>query len=296
MTVSIVKDWEGSMMRQTPGSKGVWDGVTFTHGNSIWADVVVILNSPPSNLFGFYRRGGKWLMSQEPPHESYRWQTKSYKSFDKIFTFWDKSDFPTHCIINTQTCLPWHVNKSYDELSALHSSELQKKDEVSWVTSNLNIRPGHEIRLKFIEFLNSQGFRFHLFGRGFEPILDKFDGIAPYKYSIAIENFSCNDYWTEKIADCFLSWTMPVYFGCMNITKYFPEQSILSVNPYEPKQSLDKIRSSIENNLWEQNLPYIAEARNLILNKYQFFPAITEKIRTYKIANASRGISFVKKP
>ncbi len=295
MKVCIVKDWEGDMMRQTPGGKGKWEGVTFVNGNSCFADVVVVLNSFPKNIFGFYREGGKWLMSQEPPHESYRWQMKAYPFFDKIFTFWRSEDLADKNIVNTQTSLPWHVNKTYDELMSLNYESLNKRNQASWITSNLNIRPGHELRLTFMDFLQRENFNFDLFGRGFKPIDDKFDGIAPYKYSIAIENFVCNDYWTEKIADCFLSWTMPIYYGCKNITKYFPEQSMILIDPRRPAYSLQKIKEEIANGAWENRIKLISESRQLILNRYQFFPAIVEKINFYKIRKSSRKLSVILK-
>jgi hypothetical protein len=293
--VSIIKDWEGDLMRQTPQGKGIWDGIKFISGNSMTADVVVVLNSTPVDFFGFYRKGGKWLMSQEPPHESYRWQTRGYRYFDKLFTFWMPSEFPESNIINEQTCLPWHVNRSYDELIALRSDALVKQDKISWITSNLNSRPGHELRLGFMDFLRKQGFQFDLFGRGFDPIVDKFDGLAPYKYSIAIENYSCNDYWTEKIADCFLSWSMPIYFGCSNITRYFPRDSMILVDPRDPAGALQIIQDAIDGNLWQKRLSQIEEARNLILNKYQFFPAIAKRIRGCEVGAAGRTFSIIKK-
>jgi hypothetical protein len=282
MKVRIVKDWdEPDFFRQTPGGKGLWGGISFTDKNDFICDILVVLNSSNKNLFTFCRKGGRWLMSQEPPHPFYLWQTKAYKYFDVLYTFWDKKKFSQYNIIHTQTCLPWHIRKSYDELTGLVVTQnfSGKKDEVSWVTSNLNKRPGHALRLGFIDYLHQHKFLFHLYGRGFQPIEDKFDAIFPNKYSIAIENFSCDDYWTEKIADCFLSWTMPVYFGCTNIKNYFPEQSMILIDPNRPEEALRIINNALSRDAWRQNLEYIKEARELILNKYQFFPSIAEKIK-----------------
>lgn len=296
MKVSIIKDWnDPDIFRQTPGNSGVWDNVQFINGNSMFADIVVVLNVPPKNIFGFFREGGSWLMSQEPPHDFYRWQTESFKDFDKVFTFWDKDEFPRANIVHLQTCLPWHVEKSYDELVKLKVDDISvKRNEVSWITSSLNTRPGHTIRLEFLEFLKNQGFEFSLFGRGFQPIKDKFEGIAPFKYSIAIENFSCNDYWTEKIADCFLSWTMPIYFGCKNITDYFPKDSIISIDPRKPGEALEIIKKAMSDNAWEKNLRQIQVARELILNEYQFFPAVAKRIKECQLGN--RRLHFINKP
>lgn len=283
------------MMRQTPGGLGVWDGIKFTHEYSRLADVVIVLNALPSRILGLHRKGGLWLMSQEPPHDFYRWQTEYFPFFDQVVSFWPPNEFPGINIVNYQTSLPWHVNRSYDELCSLGPFDLDKQDAVSWITSNLNTRPGHSLRLEFMQFLHDRNFSFDLFGRGFVPIEDKFDGIAPYKYSIAVENYACNDYWTEKIADCYLSWTMPIYYGCSNILEYFPERSMLRIDPRHPEVALRKIEEAVSGNLWNECIPFIAEARQLILDKYQFFPAIAERIKTAGLARAPRKISSVKK-
>ena len=290
MKVRIVKDWDKpNFFRQTPGGKGVWNDVEFTDKPIFNCDVLITLNEVNKNLLIRSLKGGRWLMSQEPPHQFYFSQTRAYKYYDRLYTFWDKKKFPQFNIINTQTSLPWHVGKSYDELVNLGINNLsEKKDEISWVTSNLNKRPGHSLRLSFMDYMQKQKFPFHLYGRGFQAIDDKFDAIFPCKYSIAIENFSCNDYWTEKIADCFLSWTMPIYFGCTNIKNYFPEGSMIFIDPNNPAEAIKIISEAINTNLWKKNIEHIKEARELVLNKYQFFPSIAEKIKQSNLGNSKR--------
>ena len=106
---------------------------------------------------------------------------------------------------------------------------------------------------------------FDLFGRGFTPLADKWDGLAPYRYSIAVENYRGPDYWTEKIADCFLSWTMPIYYGCTNITDYFPPEAMVLIDIDDIEEAVDKIREAIAQDLWRKNLDAIEYARKLVL-------------------------------
>ena len=42
-----------------------------------------------------------------------------------------------------------------------------------------------------------------------------------YQYSIAIENSRQTHYFTEKLLDCLLTKTIPIYYGCPNIAEYF---------------------------------------------------------------------------
>jgi hypothetical protein len=149
--------------------------------------------------------------------------------------------------------------------------------------------------MSFKDYLLQENINFDLWGRGFTTIEDKFDGLYPYKYSIAIENYSCHDYWTEKIADSFLSWTMPIYYGAKNITKYFPKESMILIDPNNKEKSLDIIKDSIANNLFEERIDYIQEARNLILNEYQFFPAVTQLIRNSSINLLDKKWHFIPK-
>ncbi|MDQ3046993.1 MAG: glycosyltransferase family 10, partial [Bacteroidota bacterium] len=191
MLVRIVKDWRfPDILRQTPGNTGVWENVTFTEDKAAEVDLLVVLNAP--NYSFTVKCSEKWLLSQESPIDFYTWHKRSFPHFDKVFSFWNEPG-----ILHDQTSLPWHINKSYDELLALSESDLGgKKNELSWVTSNYTNKPGHVLRMSLLSYLQEKGLQFDLFGKGFNPIDDKFNGIFPYKYSLAIENYSCNDYWT----------------------------------------------------------------------------------------------------
>jgi hypothetical protein len=296
MLVRIVKDWDSpNIFRQTPGYSRMWEGIEFTERNVCKCDLLIVLNAPRKNLLIKVPEKAKWLFSQESPIDLYHWHTHSFKHFDKIFTFWNER-FSDN-IIHAQTALPWHINKSYDELLNLTKEEAMKnkKKDLSWITSNAKDKEGHILRMSFKDYLLHENINFDLWGRGFTTIEDKFDGLYPYKYSIAIENYSCHDYWTEKIADCFLSWTMPIYYGAKNITKYFPKESMILIDPNNKEKALEIIKDSIANNLFEERIDYIQEARNLILNEYQFFPFVTQLIKDSNINLSNKKWSFIPK-
>jgi len=50
------------------------------------------------------------------------------------------------------------------------------------------------------------------------------------QFGIAIENFSHRGYFSEKILDCFLLRTIPIYWGCSNIYDFFNTNGIVRVN------------------------------------------------------------------
>jgi hypothetical protein len=84
--------------------------------------------------------------------------------------------------------------------------------------------------------------------KGENPIENKWDGLKAYKYSIAIENSAHLHYFTEKIMDCFLALSMPIYWGCPNILDYFPEKAIILIDINDFTGAITRIEQAIEEN------------------------------------------------
>jgi hypothetical protein len=70
-----------------------------------------------------------------------------------------------------------------------------------------------------------------------------FDG---YQYSIVIENSREINYFSEKLLDCLLTKTVPIYFGCPNISDYFDTEGwiLLTSSSFAEleAEALEKIR------------------------------------------------------
>ena len=76
-------------------------------------------------------------------------------------------------------------------------------------------------------------------------------------FHIAVENTKHNNYFTEKIIDAFLTKTLPIYWGCPNIDKYFNKDGILTfeteeelfniVNNLTPEFYFSKLETIIKN-------------------------------------------------
>lgn len=63
------------------------------------------------------------------------------------------------------------------------------------------------------------------------------DIYANYKYSIVIENY-IDDYWfTEKVCNCFANRTIPIYYGARKITDFFNPLGIIQID--DPYQAID---------------------------------------------------------
>ena len=59
------------------------------------------------------------------------------------------------------------------------------------------------------------------------PWNTKLDGLKDYMFSIVMENGVYDDYYTEKITDCFATGTIPVYWGSPSIGKHFNMDGII---------------------------------------------------------------------
>lgn len=70
------------------------------------------------------------------------------------------------------------------------------------------------------------------FGFNFKKLAYKLEALKNYKYHICIENFSNNSYFSEKLIDCFATGTIPIYWGCKSIDKYFNPDGVISVDTF----------------------------------------------------------------
>ena len=57
--------------------------------------------------------------------------------------------------------------------------------------------------------------------------VDKIDTVKDYHYSIEIENVFEDLFFSDKIIDCFLTGTIPIYKGCKQISKFFNTDGII---------------------------------------------------------------------
>ena len=290
--VRIVKNWDWpDLMRQTPCQEGVWDGIQFTVDPVKDCDFLVMLNNSMGiNTHVRCPEENIWAIMQEPYVKGHSdWMVEKHKFFSKVFTHYipanDKKYIPSH------PAIPWHVNKTFDELISAKVTVKSKK--LSAIVGDAMDVPGHIKRRKFLQYIQKdKSLELDLYGKKINFIEDKWDGLAPYKYSFAMENTSGLDYWTEKIADCFLSWTVPLYYGCTNLEDYFPKESFIRIDVGQPEKSLAKIRRIINEDNWERYIPALEEARNLVLNRYQLFPFLSEMIH-FQPEGKSEKASFI---
>jgi hypothetical protein len=241
-----------------------WDEFAFTTDNTGECDAILVFNNPGEHIITITDPARVIAFMMEPGIKTeHPWMFKGLYQYAVVYSPVKQSSnsVPSHGFLG------WHPGYDWQCLSQMLRPV--KKHNLSCVSSNLNNIRGHRLRNRFISKLKKELPDIDYFGRGSNFITDKFTGLLPYKYSLALENSSMDDYFTEKINDCFLTYTVPLYYGCRNIGRYFPERSFIPVDILDPPRAIKKIRDILENDDFAGRLVAVNEARDLVLNKYQ---------------------------
>lgn len=156
-----------------------------------------------------------------------------------------------------------------------------KTRDLSVFCSSQVLTPSHRMRLRFVEVLKEElGTGLDWFGNGVNPTPDKWTGIAPYRYTIVLENSSVYNLFTEKIMDAYLGLAFPIYWGAPNLGNYFPEESFVPINIRDLRGSLQQIREIVTSDLAETRQAALLEAKRRTLDDHNVF------VRYARIAQA----------
>jgi hypothetical protein len=291
--VRLAADYDCSrLMAQTPGKAGLWNGVRFTLDDVVDCDYFVMLNNRRATAVQVRcPREHVWCLIQEPYIPGiFEWLVENNEHFARVFTHYIPVAEPRY--VRSHPALSWEVELSYDELLTLNVPS--KTQAVSYIASNDVWLPGQRRRNDLREFLmQAAADKVEVFGRGIRYIEDKWTGLAPYRYSVAVENFVGPDYWTEKLSDCFLSWTIPLYHGCPNVEQYFPADSFIRIDAGDPPATLARINQLLRHDEWERRLPALQEARRRVLEMYHLFPVLAQAIGTYGSTDRERTLTTI---
>ena len=128
-----------------------------------------------------------------------------------------------------------------------------KTQLVSIISSWKKQMVGHRLRH---EIISAYGPRMDVFGNGYREIPEKIIGHRDYMFSVVIENCK-RDYWfTEKLVDCLITGSVPIYWGCPSIGDFFNTKGFIIVdNVGDVGSALDTITPE----LYSEMRPYIEE-------------------------------------
>jgi hypothetical protein len=144
----------------------------------------------------------------------------------------------------------------------------------SIIASSKTSMPGHKLRHDIVK---ASGNKIDAFG-AYKPLKYKIDGLADYRYHFAIESSKKDFYFTEKLIDCLMSGTIPIYWGCPSIGNFFNTDGFIVFNDLnELKEKLklctaefyDSKKSVIEENF--------KKAQDYILSEDWIYKNIIQK-------------------
>lgn len=95
------------------------------------------------------------------------------------------------------------------------------------------------------------------------PIIGKDkDELFNSQFHIAIENDVKPNWFSEKVLDCFISKTIPIYCGCPNIGEYFNEKGIMKFSNINECINICK---SITENTYQEMISFVEDNYNKAL-------------------------------
>jgi hypothetical protein len=176
----------------------------------------------------------------------------NWKLYDKIYSF--NETVLKQCGNAVKVNLPACSWISGDHFHHIDTSK--KQFQISCITGAKQMAEGHtfrlllyfnqnilinECRLPIIFYRSSAGQPLPELSKNPFIQKDKFDLFETYQYSLVIENSSQQHYFTEKLIDCLITKTIPIYYGCPNIADYFDTTGWILLTNLSPEGRLTEL-------------------------------------------------------
>ena len=133
------------------------------------------------------------------------------------------------------------------ETDNLKLPDFSQRRGISLIASMKNDLEGHNLRHKLISLDKSHTHQLLTpLGRAYEQFDDMVTALAPFQYSVVIENSIEPHYFSEKILNCLACKTIPIYWGHESVKQYFDTSNWLFFNDLEDGYEKIKFASSGE--------------------------------------------------
>lgn len=139
-----------------------------------------------------------------------------------------------------------------------------KSRGISQIASNKRGAGGYNLR-----HLAAKTFpKIDTYGSEYHPILptwnDKIYALRDYRFHLVIENQRKDYFFTEKLIDCFMTGTIPIYWGCPYIGDFFNLSGILVLPVEDPMAAIGNTVSALQWNCGERE--YMARMDSVLDN------------------------------
>ena len=158
---------------------------------------------------------------------------------------------------------------------------LKKKFGVSIVMTNRNVAPGHPMRHELYKRRKEIKIPFDIYRgtwNGFEPTEDTLP-MPPWPnkkwkvtvfdcmFHLCLEGFKNSYYFSEKLIDCLITKTVPIYWGCTDIGSYFNENGMIIVDTVD---EIIDVCNQLTPEVYERMLPIVEDNYNEGLKHYKY--------------------------
>ena len=115
---------------------------------------------------------------------------------------------------------------------------------------------------------------------------DKGASLHLFRFQIVVENTRYDDYFTEKLTDCFATGTIPLYYGPKNIGKYFNTDGIIQID--EDESMIDFIvNNRLTEDLYLSKMDAIKDNFERVKNLQMADDMLFDKIQELESQNVS---------
>lgn len=158
-------------------------------------------------------------------------------------------------------------------VEANSGQNVEKSGMVSIISSKKRSSSGHLLRHDLINWAQQNGVALNVFGKGYHWLEDKADGHAPFRFSVVIENNQSAGYFTEKLIDCLICESVPIYWGDPNIGEYFDLRGFVVCNDFnELQQAVSRANAGI----YTEMKPYLVENKKRALDLFDQANSMTQ--------------------
>ena len=89
---------------------------------------------------------------------------------------------------------------------------------------------------------------------------DKFAVFRTFKFVLCLENMkNVRGYISEKIFDCFMAGTVPVYQGAVNIAEFVPQECFIDYSAFKTPEELHTFLKNMDRETWLQYMNAIKD-------------------------------------
>jgi hypothetical protein len=212
-----------------------------THDQLLLSPINIFIACEPNEYFG-----------------NHDYIVRNHQSFSFILTW------STKVLNNTPNAIFSPYGESWWQNSPFEYENTEKEFKVSFLRGSLLKLIGHSYRYELFDRQHEIKTPIQFWDKLGERGVDNFekwrqykiDSFRPYQYSICIENSSHENYFTEKITDCILNKTIPIYYGCSNIGDFYNDKGIIQVKNTD---EIIKVVNDLDPQYYSRTLDIIEE-------------------------------------